>query len=315
MGGTGNWGREHETRPDEPGGGWGQPPETPGTGRGPAQPEYGQPQPGYGQPQPQPGYGEPQPGYGQPQPEPGYGYGSPQPQPGYGQPQPGYGQPQPGSGYGQPQPGYGQPQPEPGYGYGSPQQGYADHQPGFSQPQRPYGYAPAYAGGYAPEWQPPRPLAGWGQRFAASLLDSLIVTLVQLPGMVVFFAALGATLGAAQEQVQAGATNVTAPGWALPALIIGALYLLVVVAGSVWYYGWRQGVTGGTIGKRVMNIKLVGMDDAQPIGGPRGLGRYALRYVLSPVWIISALWPLWDKKRQTWEDMAVKSIVVQTGPR
>jgi hypothetical protein len=28
------------------------------------------------------------------------------------------------------------------------------------------------------------------------------------------------------------------------------------------------------------------------------------------VGIVSYLWPLWDAKRQTWEDMAVKSIVV-----
>jgi len=122
---------------------------------------------------------------------------------------------------------------------------------------------------------------------------------------------------ASSAAANAQAVGDTPPGWVLPAFIIGALYLFVIFVGAFWYFGWRQGVTGSTVGKRILHIKLVGQFDGQPIGGGRGLGRFTLRWLLgaASVWFISALWPLWDRKGQTWEDMAVKSIVVHDGTR
>ena len=80
--------------------------------------------------------------------------------------------------YGNAEPGYGYGQ-QPGYGYGQqhpqqhPQQapygqpyGQSPYAPGYGQP--PYG---AYGYGYG---APTPPLAEWGSRVAASLIDSLI---------------------------------------------------------------------------------------------------------------------------------------------
>jgi uncharacterized RDD family membrane protein YckC len=258
---------------------------------------YGQQDAGYGQQ----GYGQREPSYGQQQ-----GYDQRQ---GYDQ---GYGQQQ---GYGQrgyDQQGYGQQ----GYGQqGYGQQGQQDsaygRAPAYGQPE-PYassGYA-AYGGASAAEWQPQRPLASWGTRLGAYLLDSLVFVLVEIPAIVLLIAASAAA-------GNAGTVGDTPPGWVLPAFIIGALYMFVVFVGAFWYFGWRQGVTGSTVGKRMLHIRLVGQLDGEPIGGGRGLGRFTLRWLLgaASVWFISALWPLWDRKRQTWEDMAVKSIVVHDGTR
>jgi uncharacterized RDD family membrane protein YckC len=184
-----------------------------------------------------------------------------------------------------------------------------------------HGYPPGYAAGYPPPharypqpvWRPPAPLAEWWQRLVASLVDGALMFLVQLPGIVLvygWFFSMWLALMRAVVNEQPPPTDL--PGWSPVAILGGMAYMLLATAAGAWYFGWRQGLTGETVGKRIMRIRLVGMYDGQPIGGKRGLGRYALRFVLAAanVGIVSYLWPLWDAKRQTWEDMAVKSIVV-----
>ena len=50
------------------------------------------------------------------------------------------------------------------------------------------------------------------------------------------------------------------------------------------------------------------------IGVGAGLARYGVMFVLFILCVIpelvDGLWPLWDKKRQTWHDKVVKSVVV-----
>jgi uncharacterized RDD family membrane protein YckC len=152
--------------------------------------------------------------------------------------------------------------------------------------------------------------ASWWQRAAALLLDLL----VYVPGLLLWrigdegLPALGLP-GTANEGGDLRATS-------------GAVQLTgVLLLGIAWVVrlcdrGWRQGATGRSWGKRAAGIRLVSERTGEPPGGPAGLGRHALRLFwcvscLWPVLALSLLWPLWDRRRRTLEDMAFDTKVVR----
>jgi uncharacterized RDD family membrane protein YckC len=249
----------------------------------PPPPSYGQP--GYGPPPDQGGYPPPpdQGGYGQP----GQGgYGQPG-QGGYGQPgQGGYGQPGPGQGYGQPEQGYGQP----GQGYGQPGQGYGQpDQAGQA------GYGPPAPGSYQPpQTDPPgyymgHQLANWLQRVGAYLIDFAAY-------FVVFV--IAAVLNANASSNSGGV-----------ALITSLLYLAGI---GIWIYNRciLAGRTGQSWGKQALGLKLLRMDNGQPIGGGMAFVRDLAHILDALPCYIGFLFPLWDNRRQTFADKVVSTVVI-----
>ncbi|NIK54514.1 RDD family protein [Kribbella shirazensis] len=216
-----------------------------------------------------PGYGPPpgdEPRYGQP-------YGQPQ----YGQPQ--YGQP-----HGQPQ--YGQPHAQPQYGqpYGQPQYG----QPGYG-----YGY------GYGRQGAP---MASWGARVGASLIDSLISLVPILLGY-------GVMIGAAIDQSANDSYDDDPPVYAIILVLVG---FLASIGLTLWNRVFRQGRTGQSVGKSVLHIRLIDMVTGQPIGAGRSFLRDFLSGVFNNACFLNVLWPLWDEQQQTWHDKVVNTYVVKT---
>ncbi len=230
----------------------------------------------YPPPPPQDPNQPPQNPYGQPQ-QPGQPPQQPPPNP-YGQPpqQPGYGQ-QP------PQPGYGQP---PQQGYGQPQQGYG--QPVYGQPA--YGQ-PGYG---QPGMSPFGTYANWGTRFAAYLLDALIAVGAGLIVLIIGAILLG--------------SDASAVG-----LLIMLVGYAVILGVTIWNNVMKQGTTGQSIGKGMMNIKVVGTNTGQPIGTGSGFVRWLMHtFIDGAICYLGFLWPLWDDKKQTWGDKVADSIVLQT---
>ncbi len=80
------------------------------------------------------------------------------------------------------------------------------------------------------------------------------------------------------------------------------------------YFGYLNGVAGQTVGKRLMGIRCVDAETGYPIGFRRGLARQAVVALLGLAFLfpvfIDGLWPLWDRKRQSWHDKAVRSVVI-----
>ncbi len=184
-----------------------------------------------------------------PDPNDPYGQGTPPP-PSYGAPPPGYGAPQPG--YGAPPPGYGAPQ------YGAPAPG---------------------------QWAGP-PLASWGQRVLASLLDGLVAAGVALVPVL-----LGAAIG--------GGTG-------------GILIFLGIVGALGWviYQHVQQGTTGQTFGKKQIGIRLLREQDGRPVGAGMSLLRIIVHQVDSFACYLGYLWPLWDPKKQNWTDKILGTVVI-----
>lgn len=141
--------------------------------------------------------------------------------------------------------------------------------------------------------------ASWGARAGAFLLDTLLMTIPLVIGIVFFVAA------AAAED----ADNEAGSLWVLGGLML----LLWFVVPFVYFAILNGNERGQTLGKRVAGIRTR-RRDGSPLGVGRALGRYALVAVIGgvvgPLIIVDYLWPLWDDANQALHDKAVDSIVV-----
>jgi len=195
-------------------------------------------------------------------------------------PQPPYGTPPPPEGAGDPPPPYAPPPPPP-----PPPPGYTPPPPGYTPPPPGYGAAPS---AQPPAWTGP-PLADWATRVLAALID-IGIYVVALIGIAILSAILGAisgTLGA----------------------VIFVLGYTVVALGYQVLLGYWVGLTGQTIGKRTIGIRVVRMEDGQLLGPGPGIGRQLL-HILDGFCFIGYLFPLWDPLRQTFADKIMKTVAI-----
>jgi len=158
-------------------------------------------------------------------------------------------------------------------------------------PQPPYGGQPGQQPPYG--GPAPQPYAHWGKRVAGYLIDSLI----PLPLFVV------AGIGAGLMGGEGGGA-----GLGVVLMALGYIGGFVVF---VWNLSFRQGRTGQSIGKGVMNIRLLSEQTGQPVGAGMAFLRYIVHVVDSLACYIGWLWPLWDQKRQTFTDKILSTVVVE----
>jgi uncharacterized RDD family membrane protein YckC len=173
--------------------------------------------------------------------------------------------------------------------------------PPAADPQQPVdaapppGYPPPPAAAQPPQQAPAtwagQPLAGWGHRFAAALLDGLII------------------------------------GVPLVILVIAtdpALGILIGVTATLTYYPllmMRDGQANGqTLGKQILGIRVV-QESGDPFTyGSAVLREFAIKYLLFGVvggfflaipTLLNYLWPLWDDQNRALHDMLASTRVVQ----
>jgi uncharacterized RDD family membrane protein YckC len=126
---------------------------------------------------------------------------------------------------------------------------------------------------------PSGPRASFWRRFAASLLDGILLGVVG--------GILGAILGFDRNAVN------------------GITTLLGLI-----YYPYLEGTTGQTLGKKALGIRVIDLSAGGSIGLGRAFIRYIGRYVSFLVLLIGYLWMIWDKEKQTWHDKFANSVVV-----
>jgi uncharacterized RDD family membrane protein YckC len=189
---------------------------------------------------------------------------------------------------------------------------------GSQSPERPTGPQAPAPGPQAPPggWEQPiarpsgwegRPLASWGSRVAAQVIDWIILL---IPGAILAAVVIGAAL------------NDDSSWWA----IVGgaALSVAIFAALSLLYAPllmMRSGARNGqTLGKQMIGITVV-----RDSGEPLGFGYSALREVVvknlavgiaSTIipfipWFLDNFWPLWDDQNRALHDMAVQTHVVR----
>ena len=156
--------------------------------------------------------------------------------------------------------------------------------------------------------------AGYGKRVLGAIIDFLIVAVIYGVPTVVFFIGL-VSAGDASDK---GEPTTTA---ASMMMILGGVAGLAALVWAIWLFGYRQGVTGLTPGKRRLGIHLVDGDSGLVPGGAKGVGRWLIPLIVggiqgigSALQLIDILWPLWDAKNQRLIDKIFKTRVLVGSP-
>jgi uncharacterized RDD family membrane protein YckC len=138
----------------------------------------------------------------------------------------------------------------------------------------------------------PFQFASGGQRFAAFLIDSFILTI--LVWLLVVFAALAGDSAGDGFAICSG---------------------LLTLGGPFGYYTYFHAHSGQTPGKKAMRIKVVSTDGS-PLTTGKSAGRafgYMLTWALTYVFVgfIGFLWMFRDENRQTWHDKMADTYVIK----
>jgi uncharacterized RDD family membrane protein YckC len=181
--------------------------------------------------------------------------------------------------------------------------------PGYPVPPPGYVYAPP----------PPPPLSPGGQRLAeftdrlvARIVDGLILGLLTaallVPGyLAVFFAIVDPSDPEPFEDPLA---------FLVPIFALTAAAFLLSLALAYLYEVEAMYRTGQTIGKRVMNIRVIPVDPTQTLTRGAAFKRYLIQHVAAAFvpalnWI-DGLWQLWDKPyRQCLHDKFASTLVIK----
>jgi uncharacterized RDD family membrane protein YckC len=123
------------------------------------------------------------------------------------------------------------------------------------------------------------PRATFGTRFVAALIDGAMLFAVSL--------FLGIALGRSGQG-------------------------LGTLAGLAYYVYLEGSPSGQTIGKRMMNIRVVDADTGGAIGYGRAVVRYFARILSAIPCALGYFWMLWDDNKQTWHDKIATDVVVPT---
>jgi uncharacterized RDD family membrane protein YckC len=174
---------------------------------------------------------------------------------------------------------------------------------------------PSYGGPVPPGgWQQPipqhhgwtgQPLASWGSRVGATLIDWLILL---VPVVILTIIVVGIAAGSDTGAIVTGALGL------LAYLIVALAYAPVLMA--------REGPNNGqTWGKQLIGIRVV-----RDTGEPMNFGWSALREIavkgllvgiassILPLipWLLDYLWPLWDDQNRALHDIVCSTHVVRT---
>lgn len=123
------------------------------------------------------------------------------------------------------------------------------------------------------------PRAGFWRRFAAWLIDGIIVSIVELVLRLAF-----KTTG---------------------------LGLSVIVSGAYFTY-FEGSARGAGVGKQAMGIRVIDAHTGEPIGYPRAFVRWISQILSSIVLLLGYFWMLWDREKQCWHDKLAGDVVVPT---
>ena len=188
----------------------------------------------------------------------------------------------------------------------------APQQPPPTQPPA-YGVTAGYTGPPAYEFRAPwGPLAGWGTRVLAMIVDSLLSLVGLIPYLVGVVLVIAGIPHASSYETPAGpSADEINTGLVIAGVILALVGILCMLAIQIWNRAFKQGRTGQSVGKKVMGIKLVDEHTGQPIGAGMSFVR-DLAHTLDGFFYLGYLWPLWDDKRQTFADKILGTVVVET---
>lgn len=95
------------------------------------------------------------------------------------------------------------------------------------------------------------------------------------------------------------------------ALVGEGLSLAIGFATAFAYHGFFEGgPSGQTVGKKVLDIRVVRSIDGGPLGWGTALLRHLASFLSALPCGLGYLWMLWDPEKQTWHDKLSSTVVV-----
>ncbi len=202
-----------------------------------------------------------------------------------------------------------------------------DANPSSSSPLPPphggeYPPPPPPAGGYAPP--PPGPTirglpqqayTPWLTRVGAYLIDTLPFVVILGVGWLILQNSVDTAC--LNDITQYDVDQICAIGYSTVGKTVMSGAVLVGLVYLVWNYGYRQGITGSSIGKSVLKFKVVSENTGQPVGFGMSVLRQITHVVDAIPFYIGYLFPLWTAKRQTLADKIMATVCLplqQTAP-
>ena len=140
--------------------------------------------------------------------------------------------------------------------------------------------------------------ASWGRRLVAVAIDGVILAIV----VVTTALTAGVPLERLNEEIRSGG---------------GIVAVLLFVVPEAVYDTLMIGSRNQTLGKMAVRITVLDAGDARTsIGYPRAFARWATTNLFLALWVVPGvldhLWPLRDRRNQTWHDKIVRSVVIRT---
>ena len=187
------------------------------------------------------------------------------------------------------------------------------HPPGLPQGGYPVP-APGHPGGPVPQYRAPgpttpdgRPIATFGERLVAYLVDSVIQTgIVSIVVIPVYFVVVISVL-------RGGGSG----GTFLETLVGLVVFEVVVYTlfSYLYHVEWIRR-SGNTVGKKLMKLRVVSLDGSQTPMDRRTLAkRWAVQFVVAAVpfyTYLDGFWQLWDQPyRQCLHDKWPRTVVVK----
>ena len=193
-------------------------------------------------------------------------------------------------------------------GYQAPPPGMYGRPPGMYGPPPGYPVAPPAV---APDGQP---LAGFGDRLVARLLDGLILggfaAVLFVPLLIIVITMANSVQVDDRGQLTNGGPVVVV------FLLLYAGWILLILAGTYVYEVEMMWRTGQTVGKRVMKIRVIPLPPGAPLTRGASAKRWAVYQIVGAIvpvfsWV-DGLWQLWDKPfQQCLHDKAADTVVVK----
>lgn len=87
-------------------------------------------------------------------------------------------------------------------------------------------------------------------------------------------------------------------------------FVVYVILGTA-YFVWMNGTYGATIGKMVMNLKIV-KEDGNKLNYSDAFLRELATWISLVVFGLGYLTIIWDNKKQGWHDKITKTVVIVT---
>jgi uncharacterized RDD family membrane protein YckC len=164
------------------------------------------------------------------------------------------------------------------------------------------------------------PLAGLGERLMARIIDVFAVLVLNVLVNGWFGYQLWQEM---KPALQAAMTDPLGPQPQPTARMSGLIWTMLIIATLLWlvYEAPATGSRGQTLGKRVMQIKVVALESLEPLGFGRAFRRWAGLGLWTPAWgclgfgflvqLGDSLSPLFDPRlRQAIHDRSARTVVV-----